>query len=264
MTDALSALDARTTLARSDLAAQALEGRVRAGAYRPVEPMRGVTAVADIHVEASPDSGRIDQLLYGEVFDVLERRGGRVWGQARRDGIVGWMDAADLAPCQRLPSRQVASVGSALPLNALVDDTLASSGDTRPIGEFETDPAAIAERLQGVPHSPGARSSVATDCAGLVQQALFACGLPGPRHAHDQAELGRPVSPDQAQRGDLVVWLNPADAHGWTGHSALMVDASHVIHATAHHGAVATEAFAEADARCRADGLAPAVFRRLG
>jgi hypothetical protein len=263
LTDLSSSYDARTTLARPDLAAQALEGLVRADAFRPVEPMRGVEAVADIHAAASPESERIDQLLHGEIFDVLERRGGRAWGQARRDGIVGWMDAAALEPHRGLPDRRVASTRSHLPLNAFIDAVAPVSADHAPIGEFESDLVAVAERLLGVPHGLGARSSVATDCSGLVQQALFACGLPGPRRAHEQAGLGRPVARSATQRGDIVVWLAPPGAHSWTGHSALMLDATHVIHATGHHGAVVTEPLADADARCLAQGFVPAVFRRL-
>lgn len=259
MTDPSTAFDPRTTLARPDLAAQALEGCVRADAFRAVEPMRGVVPVADIWAQADDASDRIDQLLHGEIFDVLDRRGGRVWGQARRDGTVGWMEASALAPHRALPTRRVASVGSALPLNALTD----AEPDTAPIGEFEADPVAVAERLLGVPHSLGARSSVATDCSGMVQQALFACGLAGPRHSDAQAELGRAVSQTEARRGDIVVWLTPSRENRWTGHSALMLDEGRVIHATGFHGAVVIEGFAEADARYLADGFEPAVFRRL-
>lgn len=263
MNDLSTEFEPRTTLARPDLAAQALEGRVRAETFRATEPMRGADPVADIHAEADATSERIDQLLHGEIFDVLDRRGGRVWGQARRDGTVGWMDAAALVPHVGLPTRRVASVDAALPLNALIDDRLLPSEGSASIGDFETDPVAVAERLLGVPHSLGARSSLATDCSGLVQQALFACGLAGPRRSDWQARLGVAVSRDQARRGDIVVWLNLSSAHSWTGHSAFMLDETRVLHATGFHGAVVVEDFADADARYLADGFEPAVFRRL-
>lgn len=259
MTDTSTAFDSRTTLARPDLAAQALEGFVRATAFRPTEPMRCAVPVADIHAEAATTSERIDQLLHGEIFDVLDRRGGRVWGQARRDGTVGWMEASALISHVGLPTGRITSVKAVLPLNALVDET----ADSAPIGAFETDPVAVAERLLGVPHSLGARSSVATDCSGMVQQALYACGLAGPRHSDQQARLGSGVSRDQARRGDIVVWLNASSGQSWTGHSAFMLDQTRVIHATGFHGAVVIEDFAEADARYLADGFDPAVFRRL-
>jgi len=121
----------------------------------------------------------------------------------------------------------------------------------------------VAERLVGVPHALGARSSKTTDCSGLVQQALLSCGRAGPRRAHEQAELGAAVTRDQALRGDIVVWLNVQSGQSWTGHSAFMLNAATVVHASGHHGAVVIESFAEADARYLDDGFKPAVFRRL-
>ena len=256
--------DPRTTLARPDLAEQALEGVVRASAYRPVRPMRAAVPLADIHAEADPASERIDQLIYGEIFDVLDQKGDRLWGRARRDGLVGWVAASALQPGARLPTHRVAAVAAGLPLNALVIESPdVSPDDLAPIGAFDSDPVAVAERLLGVPHSLGARSSSATDCSGLVQQALYACGRAGPRHADQQAGLGEAVDRAGARRGDLVIWLAPPGDHSWTGHSAFMLDADRVIHATGHHGAVVIESLAEADARYRAEGFETPLFRRL-
>jgi len=264
LTPDAASLDPRTTLARPDLAEQALEGLVRAKAYRPARPMQAAVPLADIHADADPASERIDQLIYGEAFDVLDQQGDRLWGRARRDGLVGWISASAVRPGARLPTHRVAAVAADLPLNALVADAgQLATGDLAPIGVFETDPVAVAERLLGVPHSLGARSSAATDCSGLIQQALYACGLAGPRHADQQAELGRAVERADARRGDLVVWLAEPGDHSWTGHSAFMLDADRVLHATGHHGAVVVEAFEEADARYRADDFHPPVFRRL-
>jgi len=270
LTSFAPALDVRTTLARPDLAEQALEGLVRAAAYRTVTPMRGAAPVADIHAEADTGSDRIDQLIFGEIFDVLDQRGDRVWGRARRDGTVGWMDVAALSAGARLPTHRVAAAKAALPLNALVrgetDGLSASSlkpGDLAPIGDFEIDPVAVAEQLLGVPHRLGARSSLATDCSGMVQQALYACGLAAPRHSDQQAQLGHAVEQAELQRGDLVVWLAPEGETGFSGHSALVLDAQTLIHATGHHGQVALEPLDEALARYAAAGFGPALFRRV-
>jgi hypothetical protein len=250
-------------LARPDLAALALEGQVRAEAYRPTRAMRLKAPVADIHAEPDTASERIDQLLFGEAFDVLDERDGRAWGQARRDGVVGWIDLAVLTAHALRPTHSVSAVDADLPLNALVTNPAEPDLRLRPIGDFERDPVAVAERLVGTPHALGARSSVATDCSGLVQQALLACGLSGARRAHEQAELGQAIDRAQARRGDLVIWLSRDTGQSWTGHSGILLDQTQVIHATGFHGAVTIEALAEADARCLADGFDPAVFRRV-
>lgn len=263
MTDVLDLVPPGALLARPDLAERALEGLVRAKTYRAVEPMHCRVAVADLW---SDKGERIDQLLFGEAFDVLEQKDGRAWGRARRDGVVGWVVLDSLAEGAPLPTRRVASVSAALPLNALVGDEAGgvAEADLEPIGDFESDLVAVAERLLGRPHALGARSSIETDCAGLVQQALLACGRPGPRRSDAQAQLGRAVASGEVRRGDIVVWLAPEGGdHDWTGHSALMLDPDRVIHSTGDRGGVVIEALAEVEARLVGDGFAPAVFRRL-
>nr|WP_312293715.1 NlpC/P60 family protein [Brevundimonas diminuta] len=266
MTDVLALLPPGAPLILRDgdrvvLAEQALEGLMRAEAYRRTDPAHCRLPVADI---VADDGQRIDQLLFGEAFDVLERRQDRAWGRARRDGVVGWVSLEALAPGAPLATRRVASVSAALPLNALIGDDaqgLADS-DLQSIGAFERDLVAVAERLLGRPHALGARSSLETDCSGLVQQALLACGRPGPRRADEQAGLGRAVSQEDAQRGDLAIWLSQAEGD-WTGHSALMIDAERIIHATGARGGVVVETLAEVEARLTADGFASAIFRRV-
>ena len=254
-------INPRSALARPDLAEQGLDGLVPAAAYRPTTAWHGAGGVCDVFAGPQAGAPRISQLLAGEVFDVLDHSGDRLWGRCRRDGVVGWIDQRDLSPGAPLATHRVASVDADLPLNALL---VSDGGDDRlaPIGEFERDPVAVAERLLGRPHALGARSSVSTDCSGLVQQALLACGRPGPRRAADQSELGRAVERAEARRGDLVIWLSPQDPQ-WTGHAGLMLDKDTVLHATGFHGAVVTEPFDAVEARCVADGDQSAVFRRL-
>ena len=64
------------------------------------------------------------------------------------------------------------------------------------------------------------------------------------------------------RRGDLAIWLSAAEGD-WTGHSALMIDAERVIHATGARGGVVMETLAEVEARLTADGFASAIFRRV-
>lgn len=249
--------DPRFTLARPDLAEQALEGLIAADRYAAAEPMHGVAPVSDLFDDIGGE--RIDQLLAGERFDVLEVRDGWAWGQARRDGVVGWVRLDALGAAAPLASHRIARVSADLPFNAL---TVSAQADSAPIGEFEPDLASVAEVFVGVPHALGARSSLQTDCSGLVQQALYACGRAGPRWSDGQAELGEAVV--DRRRGDLIIWLRPAGGEGpWTGHSAIALDAERLIHASGHHGAVVVEAFADADARLRAEGLSAPVIRRL-
>ena len=261
MTAAAASPDPRTTLARPDLAEQALEGIVRATAFRPVQAMHCAVPVADIHAEADDGEHPVDQLIFGEAFDVLDAREDRVWGRARRDGVVGWVMRSVLRDGAPLATHRVGSTDNSLPLNALVAETGDPVG-LAPIGSFAAEPVEVAERLLGTPYRLGGRSSLGTDCCGLVQQALYACGRAAPRYADQQAELGQAVAAGDARHGDLVIWLDP-DLGPWNGHAGFMLDGGRVLHAVGRLGEVAIEPFAEADARHRVAGSDGPVIRRL-
>lgn len=258
-------LDADTLLVRPDLAEQALEGLLAAESYRPTVAMHACIPVADMTAEAAPGSARVDQLLFGEVFDVLESLNGRVWGRARRTGSVGWMDEAALIPGAPLAQFTVVAVNASLPLNAFIKDPAPDLANTSlaPIGEFAVDPVTVAEQMLGIAHGLGARSSMQTDCSGLVQSALFACGRACPRHSNRQAEMGWAIDRADLKRGDLVIWLAPEDETAFTGHSALALNAQTVIHATGHHGAVVLEPLVAAERRYAEAGFSTPIFRRL-
>jgi hypothetical protein len=261
LTTAAATLDPRTTLARPDLAEQALEGIVRAAAFRAVRAMHCAIPVADIHADAAPGDHPVDQLIFGEAFDILDTREDQVWGRARRDGVVGWVRLSALRPGAPLATHRIGATDAALPLNALVVEAGDPPG-LAPIGSFAAEPVEVAERLVGTPYKLGGRSSLGTDCCGLVQQALYACGRAAPRYADQLAELGQAVAVDQARRGDLVIWLDPEEGP-WNGHAGFILDEGRVLHAVGRLGGVVIEPFAEADARHRVASSDGPVIRRL-
>ena len=124
-----------------------------------------------------------------------------------------------------------------------------------PIGQFETDPVAVAERFLGAPYQWGGRESLGLDCSGLVQQAFYACGLTCPRDTDMQAaQIGTAIDGPELRRGDLVFWK---------GHVGLMQDDTRLLHANAHHMAVASEPLDGAILRIEAAGSGkPTAFRR--
>jgi cell wall-associated NlpC family hydrolase len=276
--------DTRTTLARQDLAEQALEGQVRADRFRPVEAWQCAAPAAAVRKSPEASAEQLDQLVFGEAFDALDRKGGWLWGRARRDGHVGWVEAQGLVQPVLAPTHRVSAIrtyaysepdirsnpAALLTLNALVTVEARAGRFAKversgwiverhisALDEFERDPVAVAERYLGAPYQWGGRESLGLDCSGLVQQALYACGRACPRDADMQAkEAGEAI--DRAQglrRGDLVFW---------DGHVAVMIDEARVIHANSHHMAVVVESLAEAEVRNREAGVGePTAYRRL-
>lgn len=232
----------------------------------------------DLTLSPEPGAGLATQLLHGETLTVYEwRDDGLAWGQAERDGYVGYVRAEGLGP-DRPAGRRVTAIAShcyvtpsikarvtgELPFLADLDVSGEEEGFATTSGGFVPlqhlaplagDAAAVAARFEGTPYLWGGRSARGLDCSALVQMALLATGTPAPRDSDMQAALlGAPL-PDAtpAERGDLVFWR---------GHVGMMLDAETLIHANAHHMAVAIEPLAPAIARIAGAGGGPVTARR--
>ena len=273
--------DPRITPWRDGIAARSLEGVMEAEVYLDPMAMRCVSAASAIRAAPDVNSEQMDQLLFGERFEVLEEEGAWRLGQALRDGYVGYVEAASLAPVETFVTHRVAAIRTyafaessiksraigPYSINALVSveavegrlARIAGAGwmtaaHLAPIGTCEADWASVAEQFLGAPYLWGGRESLGLDCSGLVQQALFACGRACPRDADQQEEMGVEIAAEDFARGDLVFW---------TGHVAIGLGEGRIIHANGHHMAVAVEPLAEAIARIGGDGSQPTSYRRL-
>jgi cell wall-associated NlpC family hydrolase len=267
--------DPRVTLARPDLADLDLQGLVAAERYEVPTLRQIAVPTAALRKTAHPMAEQWDQLLFGELFRVLEVKDGFAWGQAARDGYVGFVAEDDLAAPGEAATHQVAvprTYAFAEPdiksrpvglysLNALTaieatEGRFAKgegtgwfvAGHLAPVGVALTDYVAVAEGYLGAPYQWGGRESLGLDCSGLVQQALAACGRAIPRDTDLQLAFFAPIAEADRRRGDLVFWR---------GHVAVLLDADTILHANAHHMAVAVEPLAEAIARVEAAGGGP-------
>lgn len=274
--------DNRRLLMRHGLAAAWLQGVVAADQYVETTPWRCVTPAAAIRATPQAEAEQQDQIIFGEAFDVLAMEGDFALGQARRDGYVGYVDRAALGAGVVEPSHWVSALrtyafskpdlksppAGLYTLNSLLhvdaeDGAYAHAQDAgwfvrdhlTPIEQTADDAVTVATWFQHAPYQWGGRESAGLDCSGLVQQAMYALGRPGPRDTDMQAsEIGHAVALEDLQRGDLVFWR---------GHVAIMLDQTRILHANAHHMATEIEALATAMARIEAAGLgAPLAYRR--
>lgn len=273
--------DPRITPWRDGVAARSLEGVIEAEVYLDPKAMACTAAAAAIRSAPDGAAEQMDQLLFGERFEVIEEEGAWLWGQAARDGYVGFVEASALAPAGPAPTHRVAalrtyafaeasiksraagpySIGSLVAVET-TDGKLAkvtgagwmTAAHLMPIGEFEDDWAAVALRFVGAPYLWGGRESLGLDCSGLVQQALFACGRACPRDTDQQQALGAPIAAEDFGRGDLVFWK---------GHVAIGIGEGLIVHANGFHMATVVEPLAEAIARIDAAGSGqPTAYRR--
>ena len=278
--------DPRLTPARPDLAAQYLEGKIKAARFVAGEAFEIADAMAPLRDRPSADGMLLTQALKGERVTIYDRNGeGWAWGQLNGDGYVGWIPDSSLERLRAAPTHKITAIrtfafpGPSIklpPLTTLVMDSrltvtredgafaVTREGWYLPrqhlgsLDRFETDFVDVAERFIGTPYLWGGKSSLGIDCSGLVQVCLNAAGTGCPRDSDMQQDgLGRsldPAQPGQLRRGDLIFWK---------GHVAIARDADTVVHANAHHMATAIENTRDAIARIKAAGSDVTAIKRL-
>ena len=227
---------------------------------------------------------RLDtQALMGERVVVYETTDeGWAWGQLESDGYVGWLSANALGKPGKAPTHKSRGAAHAW-LSGAGHQAAAGSGAAdggkrghrsagrafrhygkrlaparRASGADQGQAAGFRRRGRRIPARPylwGGKTSLGIDCSGLVQVALQAAGHACPRDSDMQEmALGKLSSLGELRRGDLVFWK---------GHVAIARDGETLLHANAHHMAVAIEPVAEAVARIKAAGSDVTSVKRL-
>ncbi|GFE64711.1 C40 family peptidase [Litoreibacter roseus] len=265
--------DARLTPSNERVAAAYLEGQVDAPRYVEGELLQCTCAAADIL--GKPGGRRTSQLLFGDLFNVLEVHKGHAFGQSVYDGYCGYIredllgraedathwvsvPATHLYPAPHLKvmtqgalyfGSEVSVIGIEGTWSRLSGGQCVPSVHLQPIGERRKDPVAVADLLLGTPYLWGGSSRYGIDCSGLIQICWRACGRECPRDSDMQEQdIGHPVEMEDIRRGDLVFW---------DGHVGLMTSDSIMIHANAHHMAVAYEPLEDAIQRIDEAGDGP-------
>jgi len=270
--------DQRVTPANGRVAHTSLQGVVQADRFVEGRWMMVQQPMANITDE--PRGKRLSQLLFGERFLVLESIDGFAFGQAERDGHVGYIISGALtgaedathwviAPATHLypkpelkaPPEVALFFGSHIKVLRERDDYFRihtghfiPKQHVMPLRARFSDPVGVADLMLGTPYLWGGVSRWGIDCSGLVQSALIACGIDCPRDSDQQVFVGEEV-PENAplQRNDVIFWK---------GHVGLMSNATTLLHANATHMAVAYEPLDEVVARMEAAGDGPITHRR--
>lgn len=212
-----------------------------------------------VRLEPSEKSALETQILFGEVFYVLEEIPG--WCKIRidHDGFEGWIDEKLVIPAGdrevnlwlskpaivvpvpfikliREPEKtvQIISGGSRIVFN----------GDDRNsfvIGKIEfyvqgamnerkPDLEEIAKGFLNAPYLWGGRSFFGIDCSGLTQVVFKIMGIPLPRNSSQQMECGTMVSfVEEARAGDLAFFDNP---EGVITHVGICLGQGRILHAS--------------------------------
>ncbi|MEG6508463.1 NlpC/P60 family protein [Methyloligella sp. 2.7D] len=278
--------DPRITPYREDLASEALRGIVEAPRY--TEGTRVQVTASHLPLRRAPraDAPLETETLFGETLTLFDSREGWGWVQLDYDGYVGYLPTEGISAEVVPPTHRIKALRSYVypepniktpPLAQLsMNAQVSAKGDAGENGEFlslsgggflfaghaetlaehEEDFVAVATRFLGTPYFWGGRTSLGLDCSGLVQLALQSAGTKAPRDTDLQmAALGETVGEGAPlSRGDLVFWR---------GHVGIMTSPETLLHANAHHMAVAAEPLEQAKARIAETGEPILAVKRL-
>ncbi len=218
-------------------------------------------SIVPIRSSASNKSEQLSQLLFGEMAEVLEKKG-RLWQKIRciHDNAVGWVESNQLLPITAeefedyqknfafsldllqpalgLDHALPIPIGARLPAfdglrfsmggrsysfsgQAVFPENLAS--ETELLLKF-------AKKYLFAPFQHGGRSPLGIDAAGLIQNVFELIGTHLPRLASQQVFSGAPVDfIDQALPGDIAFFENRA---GRIAHAGILLEDGKIIHAS--------------------------------
>jgi hypothetical protein len=208
-----------------------------------------------LRAEAANSSELVTQILYGELFKILESR--KTWSKIRLafDGYEGWLDnkqfrlieqeqyndfskqipilSEDLVDMVTTPNKQILSIvmGSSLNTLALLDHLF----DGRTIAQTFPKQHLIETALLylNTPYLWGGKTPFGIDCSGFTQMVYKLNGYKLKRDASQQVEQGEALSfIEESEPGDLAFFDN---SEGTITHVGIIMKDHYIIHA---HGQV--------------------------
>jgi len=213
-------------------------------------------AIIPLRHEPSETSEMETQILFGELYIVLEDDGNWAKVHLRNDGYEGWINSKIVTPIDselimQLAEQPFYTVGEKIdfvtvdnqykmPIGAgsvLYGDgfKLGKHTYSYPMGNNLPRTAEsvveLAKQFLGSPYLWGGKSMFGIDCTGLTQVCYAAIGINLPRNASQQESVGQhiPFIAD-AQPADLAFFGHEGDDR--TTHAGILISQNEIIHAS--------------------------------
>lgn len=193
-------------------------------------------SVVSVRREPSHESELVTELLFNDIYEVIEERGGWIYIKMEYDGYEGWIRSLqhfeiDEDAFKSLASREYSVVSSPIELydsKILTFGTSIYTSRSRCIESNSFINNALS--LLDVPYRWGGRSVFGIDCSSFVQLCAKTVGIRLPRDASQQVEMGEDVYfLTETQPGDIAFFEN--EEHRIV-HVGILLDNERIIHAS--------------------------------
>ncbi|MFO8067598.1 MAG: C40 family peptidase [Bacteroidales bacterium] len=222
-----------------------------------------LNSLAALREEASHKSQMVSQLLFGDIFEIIDKQDDWLNIKMKYDEYSGWVASNQVVLISResyndflyqpiMISGDIIQIitnettGNSFPISAgcslygndhenlnILGEKYKYNGSICKINKKPSLAASYAIFFLNSPYLWGGRSSMGIDCSALVQLAYKMTGIIIPRDSSLQAHQGSPVHLiDEVEAGDLCFF---DDDEGNINHVGLIIDKQHIIHS---HGKV--------------------------
>lgn len=214
-------------------------------------------SIIPIRQKPSEKSEQVSQLLFGEEFEIMQKRGGWYYIRSLQDNYEGWIDKSTAGIITE-SSNKKSSINEKLVLQELFsrietpDKTViyAPAGSIVPKpdknGNFKIDNdyyklltipqkqenelIKTAQKFINIPYIWGGKSSFGLDCSGFIQTVFRMHGTELPRDASEQVKMGKTICfRHDAVAGNIAFF---EDEKKNITHTGIIIDNTNIIHAS--------------------------------
>lgn len=200
-------------------------------------------SIIPVRKNSTSKSELISQLIYGELFEVIEKKEKWFYIESIDDKYCGWINYSQFKEISKQDFKKVKKTESKL-LNNISSEIETENGNmsitigskvssafilNHKLKQEEYSKNSIIENSLKFLNSPylwGGRTPYGIDCSGFSQQIYKLNGFQLPRDANQQALQGKEVKLEKAKPGDLAFFGEKKITH-----VGIIIDSNKIVHA---------------------------------